>query len=131
MFSCLNFFYASAIKALQSKESWNCYHPDDFSNAMCQHSHGINGDFAGNYHLMDEESTRGMVIPPGITSSWTKNLYLKNVFFRRGSYQLRDKESTEEWDNAGKYQLIDEQSARRRGFRQELTSYGRTVLCTY
>jgi hypothetical protein len=24
---------------------------------------------AGNYHLIDEESTAGMVIPPGITSS--------------------------------------------------------------
>jgi hypothetical protein len=28
---------------------------------------------AGNYQLMDEESTRGMVIPLGITSSWTRN----------------------------------------------------------
>jgi hypothetical protein len=35
--------------------------------------HGISGDSAGNYHLMDEESTGGMVIPPGITSSGTKN----------------------------------------------------------
>jgi hypothetical protein len=28
---------------------------------------------AGNYQLMDEESTKGMVISPGITSSWTTN----------------------------------------------------------
>jgi hypothetical protein len=27
--------------------------------------HGTNGDSAGNYHLMDEESTGGRVIPPG------------------------------------------------------------------
>jgi hypothetical protein len=34
---------------------------------------GITGDLAGNYHLMDEESTGRMVIQPGITSSGTKN----------------------------------------------------------
>jgi hypothetical protein len=46
----------------RSKESWNHYHPEDIWNAMSQHSHalhGINGDSAGNYHLMDKESTRG------------------------------------------------------------------------
>jgi hypothetical protein len=32
---------------------------------------GIDGDSAGNYHLMDEESTEGMVIPPGIPNSFT------------------------------------------------------------
>jgi hypothetical protein len=31
--------------------------------------HGINGDSVGNYQLMDRESTGGIVIPPGITSS--------------------------------------------------------------
>jgi hypothetical protein len=30
---------------------------------------GITGDSAGNYNLMDEETTGGMVIPPEITSS--------------------------------------------------------------
>jgi hypothetical protein len=34
--------------------------------------YGLNGYSAGNYQLKDEESTGGMVIPPGITSSWTK-----------------------------------------------------------
>jgi hypothetical protein len=29
--------------------------------------HRINGDSAGNDHLMDEESIGGMFIPPGIT----------------------------------------------------------------
>jgi hypothetical protein len=28
-----------------------------------------NGDFAGNCHIIDEESTREKVIPMGITSS--------------------------------------------------------------
>jgi hypothetical protein len=32
-----------------------------------------NGYYARNYQLMDEEFTRGMVIPRGIISSWTKN----------------------------------------------------------
>jgi hypothetical protein len=36
-FSCLN--YAYAVKILPSKESWNCYHPEDFWNAVRQHSH--------------------------------------------------------------------------------------------
>jgi hypothetical protein len=31
--------------------------------------HRINSDSAENYYLMDEESTGGMVIPPGITCS--------------------------------------------------------------
>jgi hypothetical protein len=31
--------------------------------------YGIIGHSAGKYHLMDDESTRGMVILPGITSS--------------------------------------------------------------
>jgi hypothetical protein len=35
--------------------------------------HEKNGDSAGNYHLFDEESTGGMVIPPGIACSWTRN----------------------------------------------------------
>jgi hypothetical protein len=49
--------------------------------------HGINGVSGGNYHLMDEESTGGMVMPPGIASSWTRN-------------------PPEEKDSAGNYQLI-------------------------
>jgi hypothetical protein len=40
-FSCINFKknYAYAVKILPSKESWNCYHPEDFWNAVRQHSH--------------------------------------------------------------------------------------------
>jgi hypothetical protein len=30
--------------------------------------HRISGGFAGNHHLMDEESTGGLVIPQRITS---------------------------------------------------------------
>jgi hypothetical protein len=67
-FSCSK-KYASAVEILLRKESWNCYHPEDFWDAMCQYRyyirylwptlalHGINGDSAGNYHLMGEEST--------------------------------------------------------------------------
>jgi hypothetical protein len=64
--------------------SWNCYHPEDFWNAVSQHSHytevmnrgivtirrmfgtrcaialhGIAGESGGNYHLINEESTGG------------------------------------------------------------------------
>jgi hypothetical protein len=35
--------------------------------------HRINGDSAENYHLMDKESTGGMFIQPGTTSSWMRN----------------------------------------------------------
>jgi hypothetical protein len=44
-----------------------------------------------NYHLRDEESKGGMLIPPGINCSVKRN-------------------SPEEWDSAGNYQLIDEES---------------------
>jgi hypothetical protein len=33
----------------------------------------INGYSARNYHFMDEESTGGIVILQGITSSWIRN----------------------------------------------------------
>jgi hypothetical protein len=39
--------------------------------------HGINSDSAGNYQLIDQESTGRMVFPPGITSSGMK-IYLRN-----------------------------------------------------
>jgi hypothetical protein len=55
-------------------------------------------------HRMDEESTRRMFIPPGISSSETRN-------------------PPEEWDYAGNYQLIDEESARGRGFHRELPAH--------
>jgi hypothetical protein len=41
------------------------------------HGRGIyrrSGYSARNHQLMDKESTGGMAIPPGITSSWTRNL---------------------------------------------------------
>jgi hypothetical protein len=40
------------------------------------HGRGIlwkNRNSAGNYQLMDEESSGRIEIPPGITSSWTRN----------------------------------------------------------
>jgi hypothetical protein len=59
--------------------------------------HGINCDSAGNYYLMDEESTGGIIIPPGITSSGTQN-------------------PPEECDSARNYHLIDEISTQGKGF---------------
>jgi hypothetical protein len=35
----------------------------------------VNGYSDGNYQIMDEESNEGMVIPPGITSSWREILW--------------------------------------------------------
>jgi hypothetical protein len=66
---------------------WKChFNTEDFSSATCQHSpsnvprlwqsvvkNGITGESAGNCQIMDEESTGGMVIPLGITSSGMKN----------------------------------------------------------
>jgi hypothetical protein len=43
--------------------------------------HELNSDFANNYYLMDEESTKGMVIPSGITSSWTRNPQEECLFY--------------------------------------------------
>jgi hypothetical protein len=97
---------ANTVLALdRSKESWNRYNSEDVWNAMCQRSqHGINGDSAGNYHYMDEESIGGMVfrqellaqrqgthprkgIPPGITSlfTWIQDCKIKirGKFFER------------------------------------------------
>jgi hypothetical protein len=45
--------------------------------------HGINRDSAGNYQLNDEESTGGMVIPPGIAISLTRNLEEEGLFSRK------------------------------------------------
>jgi hypothetical protein len=43
---------------------------------------GINGDSAGKTHLMDEESTGGMLILPGIANSPTRNPPKKCLFRR-------------------------------------------------
>jgi hypothetical protein len=67
---------------------------------------GINYDSAGIYHLMDTESTGGMVIARGITSSGTMN-------------------PPEEFDSARNYKIIDEESAREMGFCWELLFHGR------
>jgi hypothetical protein len=55
--------------------------------------HGINSESAGNYKLIDVESTIRMGFPPGITSSRTIN-------------------PPEEGDSTGNYQLIDSDSGR-------------------
>jgi hypothetical protein len=75
-----------------SNESWNRYHPEGGSlerDVPTLALHGINGESAGNNHLINEESTevtgfrrelpahrRGIhtrkKIPPGITSLFTR-----------------------------------------------------------
>jgi hypothetical protein len=46
-----------------------------------------------------------MVIPPRITTSWTRN-------------------PMEEWNSAGNYWLMDEESTRRMKFRRKLLAHG-------
>jgi hypothetical protein len=53
--------------------------------------HGINSDFAGNYQLIDVESTVRIGFPPGITSSGTRN-------------------PPEEYDSAGNNKLMEADS---------------------
>jgi hypothetical protein len=48
--------------------------------------HGINSDSAGNYQLIDVESTVRMGFLPGITSSGTRNPSQEADFIR--NYQL-------------------------------------------
>jgi hypothetical protein len=76
-----------------SNESWNFYHPEAFSFANSSSNYhdcgsqlyiGIYGEYAGNYHLLGEDITGRMIIPPGITSSWTRN-QLEEVKIRRES----------------------------------------------
>jgi hypothetical protein len=66
--------------------SGNCQHFLSnyiFSVAVCGKT------WAGNYQLMDEESTRGMIIPLGITSSGTRNPL--EECFSAGNYKLIDR----------------------------------------
>jgi hypothetical protein len=51
--------------------------------------YSINGDSAGNYHLMNEESTGGMVIPLGTTVSLTRNPPEEWLFRREFSGQAQ------------------------------------------
>jgi hypothetical protein len=57
---------------LQSEESWNCYYQEDFLSAKCQHFLFYYRDYddsAGKYLLIDDKSTGGIIILPGINSS--------------------------------------------------------------
>jgi hypothetical protein len=70
--------------------------------------HGINGDSAKNYHLMDEESTGGIVIPPEITRSLAMNL-TEVCLLPPGITRSDTRNQPEEWDSAGNPQLIEEE----------------------
>jgi hypothetical protein len=72
------------------------------------------GDSARNYNLMNEESTGGIDIPPGITSSWTRNTPEECLFSRESSIQGRGIHRKKR-DSARNYRLIDEKFTRRRG----------------
>jgi hypothetical protein len=72
-----------------------------------------NGSSAGNYLLTDEESTRGNVISPGITSSRTRNPP-EECFWNRNL--------PEEWDSGRYYQIIDWEIHPRKGILPEITS---------
>jgi hypothetical protein len=63
------------------------------SSADCQYLPSINSDSAGNYQLIDVESTIRMGFPPGITTSGKRN-------------------SPEESDSAGNNQLMEADSDR-------------------
>jgi hypothetical protein len=57
--------------------------------------HGITSDSAGNYQLIDMESTVRMGFPPGITSSGTRNLpeeydYTRNNQLMEADTDLQD-----------------------------------------
>jgi hypothetical protein len=73
-------FVVKLPQMLQSAvKSVNCW----FRWELPAHGQGIhrkNANSAGNYRLMDKESIVGVVILPGITSSWTRNLYPRSVF---------------------------------------------------
>jgi hypothetical protein len=51
--------YAYVVKILPSEEFWNCYWPGGFfiHGLPTLALHGINSDSAGNYQLIDKEST--------------------------------------------------------------------------
>jgi hypothetical protein len=81
-----------AVKILLSKESGIVTIRKIYRPQYARTHPPINATVAvhgkGELPPQDKESTREMVIPPGITSSWTKNL-------------------PEEWDFAENCQLID------------------------
>jgi hypothetical protein len=88
-FSCLNFFkFAFAVKILQSKDpdivtirrTLDCRVP---TLAL----HGINSVSAGNYKLMDTESTGGMVFSARNLPAHGRGIHLKMVY-SAGNYQL-------------------------------------------
>jgi hypothetical protein len=84
--------------------------------------HRINGDSAGNHHLIDEVYTGGMVIPPGVTRSQTRNTP-EECSFPLGITRSETRNPPEEWDSAGNYRLVDEESNRGKGFHRELPAF--------
>jgi hypothetical protein len=69
----------------------------------------VNGYSTRNYQLKDEESIGRMAIPQGIASSETMNP--PEEWDSAGNYQLIDEESTpEEWYSVGNYFVIDADS---------------------
>jgi hypothetical protein len=108
--------YASAVKTLQSRKTGIVTIRKTFCQGTANagstitaivavgSKNRINGNSAENYKLKDEdESTGGMVIPQGITSSWTRN-------------------SPEEWLFRRNLPAQGRVTHRRNGIPQEITS---------
>jgi hypothetical protein len=98
-------------------------HPDDNNsgdNTQMQMTtlahHGINGDSAGNYHLMNEESNRGIIIPPKKNQLMDEESNCR-MFIPPEIISSETRTPSEERTSAGNYQLIDKESTRGRGFR--------------
>jgi hypothetical protein len=71
--------------------------------------HEINGDSAGNFYLMDKESTGGTFILPEISSSQARNLPEK-CFFPLGTTSSGTRNHWRNGYSAGNYQIMDDES---------------------
>jgi hypothetical protein len=96
---------------------------------MDKESTGGVANSARNHQLMDEESTGGVAIPPGITSSWTRNPQEEWQFLQelpahgQGIYRRND-------NSARNHQLMDEENPLQEWqFRQETPAQGQGIHC--
>jgi hypothetical protein len=117
--------------------SWTRNPPEEwlFRLDLPPHGRGIhlNYDYStGNYryHLTDEETTGGMVIPPGIAGSWAKNPPEVPIFIPSGSTSSGMMNPPEKSDSTMNYQLIDKESTQGRGFRQESPAHFALIQTT-
>jgi hypothetical protein len=121
-FSCLTFKKnAYAVKILPSKESWNCYHPEDFWNAMCQRSHytGVR-----NPGIVTARRTFGM------RCTNTRTTRELGIWKSLPSGRLMECDVPTlalHGDYVWNYHHKDKESTGRMGFRRELPAYRRGI----